>query len=70
MGLEHSLSDRLVQYGQKIKLKYKTKNIELDAIAIANGNGKYGDFIQVINPRSKKKVLAKIIDYNKAEIEL
>ena len=60
----------LVKYGQKIKVKYKNKNIQLDAIAIANENGKYGDFIQVINPRSKKKVLAKITDYNKAEIEI
>ena len=60
----------LVQYGQKIKLQYKSKNIQLDSTAIASGNGKFGDFIQVMNPRSKKKVLAKIIDYNKVEVEL
>lgn len=60
----------LIQYGQKIKIKFKNKNIQLNSTAIANGNGKFGDYIPVINTRSKKKVMAKVIGQNKAEVQL
>lgn len=59
----------LIQYGQKVKIKFKNSNIQLNSTAIANGNGKFGDFIQVINPRSKKKIMAKVVGHNKAEIQ-
>ena len=60
----------IVSMNQKIKLLIKSKNITLSTIGIAMRNGKFGDYIEVKNPKSKKRSLAKIIDYNKALIEL
>ncbi len=60
----------LVSFGQKVKLKIKTKNIELKSIGTAKRGGRLGDFIEVQNPKSQKVFLGKIIDYNKVLVEL
>lgn len=59
----------VIRFGQKVNLNFKSENIELNSTAVANANGKFGDFIPVINPRSKKKFLAKVVDFNKVEVE-
>lgn len=60
----------LVRAGQKVKLIIDNKKIKLSTSAIAHKNGRIGDYIDVINPKSKKKTIAKIIDFNTAVIEI
>lgn len=60
----------IIKYGDKVKLSIKNKSINLSSIGIAKENGRFGDYIQVINPKSNKKITAKVINYKQAEIEL
>ena len=60
----------IIKRGQKIKVLIKNKRLKVETIAKALKNGKFGDYIEIINPKSKKTNLAKVIDYNKVLIEL
>jgi flagella basal body P-ring formation protein FlgA len=60
----------LVRAGQKIKLFVNGSKIKLSTSGIARKNGRIGDFIDVINPKSKKKTIAKVIDFNTAVIDI
>lgn len=60
----------LVNFGQKVHLKIKTKTIELKSVGIAKKGGKLGDFIEVQNIKTKKIFLGKIVDFNKVVVEI
>lgn len=60
----------IIKYGDKVKLRVKNKSINLSFIGIASENGRYGDYIELTNPRSNKKITAKVINYKQAEIDL
>jgi flagella basal body P-ring formation protein FlgA len=61
---------KLITYGQRVKLSIQTKTVTLKTIGIAKKSGHYGEFIEIENPKSKKRFLAKVIDFNKAIVEL
>lgn len=60
----------IIRVGQKVQVLLKSKGVSLKTSAIARRSGKLGEFIQLYNPKSKKNIQAKIINFNKALIEL
>ena len=60
----------IIQMGQKVQVLLKSKNLQLKLSAVAKRSGKLGDIIQLYNPKSKKDIQAKVINFNKAIIEL
>lgn len=66
----HLTSKNLIQFGQKVNVNILNKSIQLKTTGIAKKAGKLGDFINIENPKSKKKYLGKVIDYNKVEVQL
>lgn len=61
---------QLVRAGKKVVLLLKGKNISLKSSVIANQNGRLGEIIELKNPKSNKKFIAKVIDINTAEVQL
>ena len=60
----------LVNYGTPVKATLKNQNISLSKNAIPSRSAQFGDIIEVQTINSNKKVLARVIDYNKVVIEL
>lgn len=60
----------LINYGQRVKITIKSKNINLKTIGIAKKNGKIGEFIEIETPKTKKIILGKVVGFNKAVVEL
>ena len=60
----------LVKYGNKVSVLFQNEAIEIKSSAIARKAGKYGEHIELINPTSQKKITAKIVDFNKAIVDL
>ena len=70
LQVNHLTPKTIVSKGQRIKISIKNNSVKIDTTGIAMRSGKLGDYIQVKNPNSNKKTLAKIIDFNKVHIEL
>lgn len=64
------LPKNLINRGQKVQIIVKNKTINLNSVGKAMRSGKFGDFIEIQNPKSKKTTLAKVIDFNKVLVEL
>lgn len=60
----------LVKFGQKIQVSISNQNIKLKTKAIARRNGYIDDVIELINEKSKKTIYAKVIDFDKVQVEL
>lgn len=60
----------LIKPGQKIKVILKGKSISLKSSAYSRSLGKYGDFIEVFNTKTNKKVTAQVIDFNTVMVQL
>ena len=60
----------LIKPGQKIKVILKGKNISLKSSAYTRTLGKIGDFIEVFNTKTNKKVTAQVIDFNTVMVQL
>lgn len=60
----------LVKFGQKVQINIFKNDIRLATKAIARKNGHIGDVIDLINAKSKKVISAKVVDFNKVEVEL
>lgn len=60
----------LVRSGQKIKVVLKGKTIALKSSAISRQSGRIGDFIEVYNQKTNKKINAQVIDFNTVMVEL
>jgi flagella basal body P-ring formation protein FlgA len=60
----------LIQVGQPVRILLEENGLRLTTTAIALRSGKLGDVIAFKKQSSNKKIFAKIIDYNKARIEL
>jgi flagella basal body P-ring formation protein FlgA len=61
---------KLVRVGQKVTLFLKGKSVNLKSKVMAKSSGIINDIVELKNPRSNKKFIAKVIDFNTAEIEL
>lgn len=64
------LAKNLVRMGSKVSVFFKSEDVSIKASAVARRSGKYGDYIELLNPNSNKKITAKIIDFNKAIVDL
>src|SRR5690606_19420416 len=64
------LAKNLVRMGSKVNVFFKSQDVSIKASAVARRSGKYGDYIELLNPQSNKKITAKIIDFNKAIVDL
>lgn len=60
----------LVKFGQKVQVDILKNNIKLGTKAISRRNGHIGDTIELINEKSRKVITAKVVDFNKVEVEL
>jgi flagella basal body P-ring formation protein FlgA len=60
----------LVRLGQKIKVVLKGQNIALKSSAIARQQGKFGDYIEVYNQKTNRKINAQVVDFNTVMVEL
>jgi flagella basal body P-ring formation protein FlgA len=59
----------LVSYGTPVKLILKNSNINLSKSAMPARSAQFGDTIE-IQTANNKKILGRVIDYNKVVIEL
>lgn len=60
----------LIQFGQKVNVNIKSNSIKLESRATARRNGHIGDVIELVNDNSNKVITAKVVDFNKVEVEL
>lgn len=60
----------LVTSGQLTKIQYDNNGIRVNGNAIAKKSGSKGQTIELYNPKNKKLILGKIIDFNTVKIEL
>ncbi|MTI19271.1 flagellar basal body P-ring formation protein FlgA [Rhodobacteraceae bacterium RKSG542] len=51
----------LVERGERVTVLYKSAGLQLTTIALARADGALGDLVEVTNPTSRKKLLAKVI---------
>jgi flagella basal body P-ring formation protein FlgA len=60
----------LVKYNQNVEVVVKGSKVALKSRAVARQAGKLGEVIKLYNPKSKKIINAKVIDFNKVMVEL
>lgn len=64
------IAKELVKFGNKVSVLFQNEEIEIKSSAIARRAGKYGEHIELVNPVSNRKITAKIVDFNKAIVDL
>ena len=60
----------LVRQGRAATIVLNNSSMSLSGKAMPLANGKIGELIQLRNPKSKKVMIGKVIDFNKVVIEL
>lgn len=60
----------LVNYGTPVNLTLKSQNISLSKIAMPARSALFGEMIEVQTLNNNKKVLGRVIDFNKVVVEL
>lgn len=60
----------LVRYNQNVEVVVKGSKVVLKSRAVSRQAGKLGDVIKLYNPKSKKIINARVIDFNKVMVEL
>ncbi len=60
----------LVRAGRKVHVEIIKNKLHLKTIGVSHSSGKINELIEVQNPETRKKYLAKIIDENKVLLEL
>jgi flagella basal body P-ring formation protein FlgA len=60
----------LVEMNAKVDLILKSNDVEIKTTAIAKSNGTFGETVDVLNPKTNKRIQAKIIDINKVTVNL
>lgn len=70
LRLADLLPRSLVKVNQPVELLLKGENISLKTKAMPRQSGKYGQTIRVYNPKTKKSLQAKVIDFNTVMVEL
>ncbi len=60
----------LVKFGQRIQVSVKNQNIKINTKAVARRNGYINDVIELVNEKSKKTIYARVIDFDKVQVEL
>jgi flagella basal body P-ring formation protein FlgA len=60
----------LVKRNKLVNVLIQGSNLELKTQAISKQSGKYGDFINLKNTKTKKIFTGKVIDYNQVRVDL
>lgn len=60
----------LVKFNQNVEVIVKGSKVALKSRAISRESGRYGQLINLYNPKTKKVIKAKVIDFNKVMVEL
>ena len=60
----------LVRTGKLTQVIVEQDGLKVKLDAIARQTGKYGDFVNLYNPESKKQIRGEVIDYNKVRVEI
>lgn len=60
----------LISSGQKVQVQVTKNSIKLKTTGIAKRNGKFGDFIEIQNPKTKKIIMGKVTGHNTAVVDL
>lgn len=60
----------LVKFNQNVEVIVKGQKVALKSRAISRESGRYGQIINLYNPKTKKIIKAKVIDFNKVMVEL
>ncbi|MAZ49221.1 MAG: flagella basal body P-ring formation protein FlgA [Halobacteriovoraceae bacterium] len=60
----------LISSGQKVKIHVSKNTVRLETTGIAKKNGKFGDYIEIQNPKTKKIIMGRVTGHNKAVVEL
>ncbi|MCY4644811.1 MAG: flagellar basal body P-ring formation chaperone FlgA [Bacteriovoracales bacterium] len=70
--LKHSdlIPKILVGVGKSTHAIVVSGRLKLKMKAIAKENGKYGEFIALYNPDSKKQIRGRVIDFNKVQVDI
>lgn len=66
----HITPANLVRQGRAATIVLNNSTMSLSGKAMPLANGKIGELIQLRNPKSKKVMVGKVIDFNKVVIEL
>ncbi len=61
---------KLISYGQKVKVIFKSSKIQLNSTAIAKKNGRWGDYIELVNSKSKKKITGRVVNFNTVVVDI
>ena len=60
----------LVKFNQNVEVIVKGSKVALKSRAISRESGRYGQIINLYNPKTKKIIKAKVIDFKKVMVEL
>jgi len=60
----------LVRPGTLVSIELNENGVKLSGKALPTRAGKLGEIIQLINQKSKRPILGKVVDYNKVVVEL
>ena len=58
------IKKNLVTFGAPTKIHFKRGNLILKGIGIPMGQGRFGDFVKLKNPRNKKEIYGKVNGHN------
>ena len=61
---------KIVKAGKPTKVIINQGGLKIQAEAIARQSGRYGEFVNLYNPKSRKKIRAKVIGFNKVKVDL
>lgn len=61
---------QLIQAGSQAKLEIIHGNLKLQSIGIAKKSGVLGDTIELSNPKTKKNIIGKVINFNTVSVKL
>lgn len=60
----------LVKFNQNVEVIVKGSKVALKSRAISRESGRFGQIINLYNPKTKKVIKAKVIDFNKVMVEI
>ena len=60
----------IIQAGKKIKVILRGKSMSMSSTALSRSSGKIGQFIEVYNQKTNKKISGKVIDFNTVMVNI
>lgn len=60
----------LVSAGTPTKIILRNKSLQVESMAIPSQSGKFGEVIRLRNPKTKRMITGKVVDFNKVMVDL